>query len=1011
MTELRESGYFGVSGGETPSVEHEPVQRALDPESSAALDAFEAGPGRFDAASDASALSPFVVMAQHDEVGRPAVDSTSASEPPVTAAQIDASYALLHDVFGIERTEALSEDAQQLFEFTLPPYGQSVVDQWNSDEFRSWVALQRSIGIDPTAAALDIHYSFVSADMKATMRAQVGFAEQTVTALREVGLEPSPISVVQVIRQARGSETWLENAVRTVQDLRGAGLAVPPTAVFEAPTDLRAWMGSAHHRELVEWYENRGRDVEEWHERLARVAAVSRDPAFVDGLPSAADLEQVFALFPVTVDAPAGLWNLFDAVVLDPSLVENVAGADAAAFSTLRSRLRDLYPLSDDPDREELVALARRPFEVFPVRDAFFAINEEWLPEGPLMPGPDTEASLQALGRLRDLDLAGVRFDDTARFVAETRGPDNLGATVDVEREVLVALHGALQGLWGRTEMSGGALLQLAADPEARAFFLAAENAETYRGVRARVVALSNHEPFTDSGNLDELLGQYPESPERARYLGLLERPVPRPFAMAVTEHAAVVTSDWFVPGVEHMWRRRGRPFDVAALHQAVIDTRGATPELHRTLTGLGLRGDQLRRALQDERLWGSEELFSNLGRTRADLRALVPDMRRWDPPGGHGNVRESLAAQAQLDALAALAMLKPDQQAIRAYARVKRPPYFSAAALRAAMDPRVRSRLNGQALRHVVRWLERFELPVRSSPDTMVALARVEPQHIVMEGLEQRVERATELGFMLGLEELPPAMIVALTTDQLDFDPQAVAPIVEDLLAAGQPLTANDIPLLIELSRRPQLAERLNRDDLVARVRSIYSERTEHRREVRWLDIAARRAGREPQPYTERPDPHTLETLDLLRAVLWDEALGDEAFRRDLADRARADLADSSTEHGGIVVLDPSGRLQVVERTSTALNDGNFGTRLGGYHGGVTGLHFHALFADSSLFSGPSLADLRVADRTGSTEAVVTLLGVDDDETRLNVDLFGVMRNPRAEPWTVDLRTFAVPF
>lgn len=241
-------------------------------------------------------------------------------------------------------------------------------------------------------------------------------------------------------------------------------------------------------------------------------------------------------------------------------------------------------------------------------------------------------------------------------------------------------------------------------------------------------------------------------------------------------------------------------------------------------------------------------------------------------------------------------------------------------------------------------------------------------------------------------------------------YDAGAVQAICERL---GSRMRATDMPLLAAVTPDPALRELLlDRPALLDAARAIEARPPLFRR---LLDGFVPERG-----YTERPPLEQLDSLALLRIVLIDRALRDEKVLRQIGAIAARDIADTSTEYGGAVLM-REGRIVFNNVESLSVQDGAFHSPLSGFlAGGLMTFHLHALAEDTSDYAGPSGkrtdrtggGDWGCARHFGGTDVVITACGRDPDvpeRLRVNLDLYyyddeGVGR-------VIDLGMVSVPF
>ncbi|MDZ4830559.1 MAG: hypothetical protein SGJ09_10235 [Phycisphaerae bacterium] len=142
----------------------------------------------------------------------------------------------------------------------------------------------------------------------------------------------------------------------------------------------------------------------------------------------------------------------------------------------------------------------------------------------------------------------------------------------------------------------------------------------------------------------------------------------------------------------------------------------------------------------------------------------------------------------------------------------------------------------------------------------------------------------------------------------------------------------------------------------------------------------------------------------DRLAMALAVEALRSPELRAHLFECADRDLADRSTEYGGVVGVDAKGRFEFVEYPSrTRANDARYEAPqelMDSLYTGLFHTHFHAQAYDNRQYAGPHMGDFQFADATRANCLVFAYI----DSSRLNVDYYRYGRV------VVDLGTIARP-
>ncbi len=136
----------------------------------------------------------------------------------------------------------------------------------------------------------------------------------------------------------------------------------------------------------------------------------------------------------------------------------------------------------------------------------------------------------------------------------------------------------------------------------------------------------------------------------------------------------------------------------------------------------------------------------------------------------------------------------------------------------------------------------------------------------------------------------------------------------------------------------------------------------------------------------------------DLAAMTLLLQALQVPELRAHLFDFAERDIADESTEYGGVLNLDEQGRFQFMEFIPRVRqHDQKFLASQAMFDAGYTALfhvHFHCQRWGNKQWAGPGFGDTNYADNTRANCVVLTC--IDDD--RLNIDFY------RHDRVTIDL-------
>ena len=144
-----------------------------------------------------------------------------------------------------------------------------------------------------------------------------------------------------------------------------------------------------------------------------------------------------------------------------------------------------------------------------------------------------------------------------------------------------------------------------------------------------------------------------------------------------------------------------------------------------------------------------------------------------------------------------------------------------------------------------------------------------------------------------------------------------------------------------------------------------------------------------EPRP--ERLEDHAdrLSRADLLVLVMIDDAVGDLAVRAGLFAQARADRADTTSEHGGVLGWVEDGKV-LAEPFAPALrrHDRIYYASddcVVAMHTGLAHYHFHVQEPDNAAWAGPGGGDMQFAQALQANCVVFTSVDADT----LNVDAY----------------------
>ncbi|MCA9290974.1 MAG: hypothetical protein KDA25_07590 [Phycisphaerales bacterium] len=211
------------------------------------------------------------------------------------------------------------------------------------------------------------------------------------------------------------------------------------------------------------------------------------------------------------------------------------------------------------------------------------------------------------------------------------------------------------------------------------------------------------------------------------------------------------------------------------------------------------------------------------------------------------------------------------------------------------------------------------------------------------------------------------------------------------EAIAASQRLTGvraldlelRDLPVIVAAARHQPELLGLSTADLYTRAESYVRSGRRHLNSRSYDGLG----GEWAQRLFEQRD--RLTWGDLAAILMASQAMAVPEIVGHLFDYADRDLADRSTEYGGLVQLDPQGRFEVVEFVPTQRRgDFTFIASVDMIERGYTSLfhfHFHAQDHDSARYAGPGFGDSQYADVQRTNCLVFTFI----DSATLNVDYY----------------------
>ncbi len=298
-------------------------------------------------------------------------------------------------------------------------------------------------------------------------------------------------------------------------------------------------------------------------------------------------------------------------------------------------------------------------------------------------------------------------------------------------------------------------------------------------------------------------------------------------------------------------------------------------------------------------------------------------------------------------------------------------------------------------------------------------------------------------IGQMFHVATERPSTILPMIKVADGFKKSELEGLVGLLKLKGEKISSNDVMLLVEITKRPELRNLLdNREELLKELSSVYGKQSFPRQSIDQLSVLPEASPNNDQKfidqrnkeraavisnYSERPNLEEFSNLQLLRLTLINRALHTEEFKEKLGKIAVSDISDKSTEKGGNIQID-KGKLSLVETASTSSSDGQFqNQKYNWLIDGISTFHLHALEKDESKYSGPSGwlgnsgADIGFVEFYESVDTVFTAMGhpLDaegkpiTDQLRMNADTYFVDKRDPKKPILriIDLGEVIVPY
>ncbi|MSR29362.1 MAG: hypothetical protein EXS03_07305 [Phycisphaerales bacterium] len=208
----------------------------------------------------------------------------------------------------------------------------------------------------------------------------------------------------------------------------------------------------------------------------------------------------------------------------------------------------------------------------------------------------------------------------------------------------------------------------------------------------------------------------------------------------------------------------------------------------------------------------------------------------------------------------------------------------------------------------------------------------------------------------------------------------EAVARLPESVHATLEP---RDISIIVAVAKaRPDLLSR-DRDALFAEVSATLAADRIKRHSASFEGYGTQLA--------ETPRAHASDMTwgDCAAVLVIDAALQDPAVNAHLFDLADRDLADRTSEHGGLLRLDEDGRFELVEyQPQNRGSDVRFEASGQMFEDGydcIAHVHLHAQQYDNRRYAGPHIGDFSYADATGVNGLVLCFI----DSATLNADFY----------------------
>jgi hypothetical protein len=298
-------------------------------------------------------------------------------------------------------------------------------------------------------------------------------------------------------------------------------------------------------------------------------------------------------------------------------------------------------------------------------------------------------------------------------------------------------------------------------------------------------------------------------------------------------------------------------------------------------------------------------------------------------------------------------------------------------------------------------------------------------------------------VGQMFHVATERPSTLLPMTRVAEGFDKSSLEGLVGLLKLKGEKISSNDVVILSEVSKNPELRDLLeDRETMLVELTKIYEKQSFPRENIDQLqdypedskeeqtEYSIQRAKERKailDSYTERPPLDELSNLQLLRLTMITRALATEEWKSKLGEIVASDIEDKSTEKGGTIRLEGD-KISLVETVSMSESNGSFyDQKYNHLVDGIGTFHLHALESDESKYSGPSGwlgaggGDVGYVDFYNQVDTVFTAMGHPkdsngnpiQDQLRMNVDTYFVDKRDsnNHKLRIIDLGEVVVPF